>query len=213
MQKEKQKKVIIIGASGHGRVIADIIKSSGDKLIGFLDDDLSIQGNIIYDDKLVLGTITEENIKKYKDYYFIIGIGSNKVRKLISSKYSKLKWYTGIHPNAVIGSNVTIGVGTVIMAGTVINTGTIIGKHCILNTCSSLDHDNIIEDFVHVSPGAHLAGTVKIGSLTWIGAGGIVINNISIGKNNIIGAGSVVIRNIYDNDSTFIGVPAKKIEK
>ena len=205
-----QKNVIIIGAGGHSRVIADIIKLSDDKIVGFLDDNLDILGKIIYDDKMVIGTI-DDGIIKYKDCYFIIGIGNNRVRKLISNKYKDLKWYTAIHQNAVIGSNATIGEGTVIMAGTVINIGTKIGRHCILNTCASLDHDNILEDYVHISPGSHLAGNVKIMEGTWICAGVTVINNITIEKNNVIGAGSTVISNIEENNNIYVGVPTKKL--
>lgn len=207
------KDVIIIGAGGHARVIADIVKSSGDNLVGFLDDNMDIQGNVIFEDKIVLGTTKEEDIEKYKDNYFIIGIGSNRVRKLISEKYPNLKYYTAIHPSSIIGSEVSINEGTAIMAGTIINTGTVVGKHCIVNTSSSLDHDNILEDYVHISPGSHLAGTVKINEGTWICAGVTIINNITIGKNNIIGAGATVIRNIVEENSTFIGVPVKKLLK
>ena len=99
------------------------------------------------------------------------------------------------------------------MAGTVINIGTKIGKHCIVNTCSSLDHDNLIEDFVHISPGAHLAGTVKVMKCTWICTGVTVINNITIEKNNIIGAGAVVVKNIEDCNITYIGIPAHNINE
>lgn len=205
-----QKKVIILGASGHSKVIADIIIKSNDCLVGFLDDNLDIQGKVIFGGKKVLGTI-EEDISKYSDCLFIIGIGNNNIRKNISSKYSKLKWYTAIHPNAVIANEVEIGEGTVIMAGVIINTGTKVGKHCIINTSSSLDHDNLLEDYVHISPGSHLAGTVKVGEGTWICAGVTVINNISIGEDNIIGAGATVIKNIYDKDCTFVGLPARKI--
>lgn len=207
------KDVIIIGAGGHARVIADIIKKSGDEIVGFLDDNADIQGNTIFDGKIVLGDTSEESVKKYSDCYFIIGIGSNRVRKIISEKYSNLKWYTAIHPNAIIGTDVFVGDGTVIMAGVVINTGTSIGKHCIINTCSSLDHDNILEDYVHISPGSHLAGTVKISEGTWICAGVTVINNITIGKNNIIGAGATVIKSIEEDNLTYVGVPAKKLIK
>lgn len=94
-----------------------------------------------------------------------------------------------------------------------INTGTVVGRHCIVNTCSSLDHDNILEDYVHISPGSHLAGTVKISEGTWICTGVTVINNITIGKNNVIGAGATVIKNIEEENSTFIGVPVKKNNK
>ena len=98
------------------------------------------------------------------------------------------------------------------MAGSIINTGTKIGKHCIINTKSSLDHDNIIENYVHISPGATLAGTVHIKEKTWICAGATIINNITIAKNNIIGAGSVVIKDINKEDSIYVGVPTRKIK-
>lgn len=207
------KNVVILGANGQAKVIADIVKKSNDEVVGFLDDNKEIQGNTIFDNKKVLGTIREENIEKYKDCHFIIGIGSNKIRKNISEKYPNLKWYTAIHPNAIIANEVKIGEGTVIMAGAVINTGTKIGRHCIVNTSSSLDHDNILEDYVHISPGAHLAGTVKICERTWICAGVTIINNITIAENNIIGAGATVIKDIEEKDNTFIGVPLRKIKK
>lgn len=208
-----QKKVIIIGAGGHARVIADIIKKSNDEIIGFLDDNVEIQGRTIFDDKKVLGDTSEKSVKKYSDCYFIIGIGSNRIRRIISEKYSNIKWYTAIHPSSIIGSDVSIKEGTAVMAGTVINTGTVVGKHCIVNTCSSLDHDNILEDYVHISPGSHLAGTVRISEGTWICAGVTIINNITIGKNNIIGAGATVIKNIEEENSTFVGIPVKKLIK
>lgn len=208
-----QKKVIIIGAGGHARVIADIIKKSDDEIVGFLDDNLEIQGKTIFDEKTVLGDTSEESVKKYLDCYFIIGIGNNKIRKIISEKYPNLKWYTAIHPSSIISNNVFINEGTAIMAGTIINTGTVVGRHCIVNTSSSLDHDNILEDYVHISPGSHLAGTVKICEGTWICAGVTIINNITIGKNNIIGAGATVVRNVEEENSTFVGIPVKKLIK
>lgn len=206
------KDVIIIGAGGHARVIADIIKKSGDKIVGFLDDNADIQGKTIFDGKIVLGDTSEESVKKYSDCYFIIGIGSNRVRKIISEKYSNLKWYTAIHPSAIIANEVSIEKGSVIMAGAIVNTGTKIGKHCIINTRSSLDHDNIVEDYVHISPGVTLAGNVHIKEKTWICAGTTIINNITINKNNIIGAGSVVIKDITTENSTYVGVPVVRID-
>lgn len=207
-----QKRVIVIGASGHARVISDIIKLSNDELVGFLDDNQDIQGNEIFDNKIVLGTTSEEDVLKYKDCYFIIGIGSNRIRKLIAEKYPNLKWYTAIHPSAIIGSYVEIGEGTVIMPGVVINTGTKVGNHCIVNTCVSLDHDNILEDYVHISPGSHLAGTVTIKESTWICSGVTIINNVTIEKNNIIGAGATVIDNIEEENNTYVGVPVRKLK-
>lgn len=204
------KDVIILGAGGHAKVIANIIEESGDNVVGFLDDNKEIKGKIIYNNKHVMGTF--KDIDKYKNLLFIIGIGSNQVRKMINDKYI-LNYYTAIHPTAIISKDVKIGVGSVVMAGAIINPGTIIGKHCVINTKASIDHDNTIEDFVHLSPGVTLAGTVNIKELTWIGTSATIINNITIEKNNIIGAGAVVVKNIDDTNKTFVGVPAKELKK
>lgn len=202
------KDVIIIGAGGHAKVIADIIYKSGDNLIGFLDDNLANKGKEIYLGKKVLGTT--KDIENYNKNYFIIGIGNNSIRKKINNE-NNLKLYTAIHPSAIIAQDVKIGTGSVIMAGVVINPGTVIGKNCIINTCSSLDHDNLLEDYVHISPGAHLAGTVSVKEGTWICTGATIINNITIAKNNIIGAGSVVIKDINEENGTYVGVPVKML--
>ncbi len=202
------KNVVIIGAGGHAKVIADIITKSNDNVIGFLDDNLDIQSKTIYLNKTVLGTT--KDIDKYKEYYFIIGIGNNNIRENIANSYD-LKWYTAIHPNAIIANEVSMEEGSVVMAGSIINTGTKIGKHCIINTKSSLDHDNMIEDYVHISPGATLAGTVHIKEKTWVCSGATIINNITIAKNNIIGAGSVVIKDINEENGTYVGVPARRV--
>ncbi|MDO4963628.1 MAG: acetyltransferase [bacterium] len=205
-----QKEVIIIGAGGHAKVIAEIILKSGDKVVGFLDDNLELQNKNIYLDKKVIGTTSD--IEKFKKNYFIIGIGNNAIRRKINEN-NKLKLYTAIHPSAIIASDVKISEGTVIMPGVVINPGTKIGANCIINTSSSLDHDNVIEDYVHISPGAHLAGTVTVKENTWLCTGVIVKNNIIIEKNNIIGAGSVVIKDILETNNTYVGVPAKVLKK
>lgn len=202
------KNVVIIGAGGHAKVIAEIILKSGDEVIGFLDDNEAIQDKEIYNGIKVIGTL--KNIDMLDNNYFVIGIGNNKVRKEISER-KELKWYTAIHPSAIIATDVQIDEGTVIMPGVIINPGTKIGKHCIINTSVSIDHDNIIEDYVHISPGVHTAGTVHIKECTWLGIGTIVKNNVTIEKNNIIGAGAVVVKHISDDNSIYIGVPAKKM--
>lgn len=193
------EQVIIIGASGHGRVIADIVRKSGDVVVGFLDDDIS--------KKNVLGAVCD--CVKYPDKKFIIGIGNNQIRKAIAEKYSSLAYYTAIHPTAVISENVKIGKGTAVMANAVINTSSIIGKHCIINTSAVVEHDNIIEDYAHISPGAVLCGTVKVGNLTHIGANATVRNNITICRDCVIGCGGAVVKNIY-KAGIYVGVPAKE---
>lgn len=193
------RKVVVIGASGHGKVIADIIRVSGDELVGFLDDDLS---------KETLGII--DDYKKYENCYFVIGIGNTSVRERISKL--PLRWYTAIHPSAVISPSTKIGEGTVVMANSVINADAYVGKHCIINTASIVEHDNIIGDYSHISVGAKLGGTVEIGEKCWVGIGAVVKNNVSICSNVLIGAGAVVINDISES-GTYIGVPARVIEK
>ena len=201
------KKVIIIGAGGHAKVIADIVIKNNDILLGFLDDNIET-GTYIIENYKVIGTIP--NCVKYsEETEFIIGIGNNYTRKKIADMYD-LKYYTAIHPNAIISIDVKIYEGTTIMAGTCINAGAIIGKHCIINTGAIIEHDNNIKDYVHISPNAALAGTVKIGQLTQIGIGATVKNNINICSNCVIGAGAVVVQNI-EEAGTYIGIPCKKM--
>lgn len=198
------KKIIIIGASGHGKVVADIARLSGYDYIAFLDDN---EGTKVCGNYEVLGTT--ELIDDFCCEFFV-AIGNSKVREKVFDrlKQADKKIATLIHPNAVIGEDVCIGYGTVVMAGAVINPCTIIGEGCIINTCSSVDHDNTIGDFVHISVGSHLAGTVKIGNCSWIGAGATVSNNIEITKDCMIGAGAVVVKDINES-GIYIGVPAK----
>lgn len=203
-------RLLIIGASGHGKVVADIaIKMNKWQVIAFLDDDESIKTSIGLE---VIGKI--EDALKYKDEAdFFVAIGNNSVRQnvqewLISNGLSIVKV---VHPNAVISSGVDIGIGTVVMAGVVINCSSVIGMGCIINTSCSLDHDNIIEDFVHISPGSHLAGKVTVGKGSWLGIGSIVSNNISIATGCKLGAGVVVVKDINET-GTYVGVPARKIE-
>lgn len=206
------RKVVILGAGGHAKVIADIIEKSNDILLGFLDDAKLIDEVIIKEKQYkVIGRINDcSNIQKEnKDVEFIIGIGNNEIRKKISETHKELKYYTAIHPSTQIALDVEIGEGTVLMPNTCVNTSAKIGKHCIVNTGSIVEHDNVIHDYVHISPNATLCGTVEIGELTHIGAGSTIRNNISICEKCVIGAGSVVVKNISER-GTYMGVPARK---
>lgn len=201
------KKVIIIGAGGHAKSIAEIILKSGDEIVGFLDDNIPLETEIIHTNNLkVIGKI--EDCLKYSDCEFVIAIGCNKTRENIVNKYS-LNYYTAIHPTANIAVDVKIGEGSVIMAQSCINTNAQIGKHCIINTGAIVEHDNIISDYVHISPRAILAGTVNVDKYTQIGVGATIRNNIEIAQNVLVGAGAVVVKNITE-EGTYIGVPAKK---
>ncbi len=198
----------IIGASGHGKVIADIaVHLNQYKAIYFLDDNESLEEVMGF--PVVGKTMNCDSIVQKEDEV-IVAIGNADIRRNIQSQYEKKKYRiaTLIHPDAVIGMNVSVGQGTVIMAGAVINADTRIGCGCIVNTCASIDHDCRIEDYVHVSVGAHICGGVIIEKNTWIGAGATVSNNANVCDGCMVGAGAVVVRNIIER-GTYVGVPAE----
>jgi len=200
------KNVVVIGASGHGKVIADTIIKSGDKVVGFLDDGVDKGSRVAGIE--ILGKI--EDYKIFENCEFIIAIGNLNIRRKIANDLP-VKWYTAIHPSAVISSlEVELGEGTVVMANAVINSSAKIGKHCIVNTGAIVEHDNYIGDYVHLSPNATLAGTVTVGEMTHIGVGACVKNNINIASNCTIGAGAVVVKDISES-GTYIGVPVRKM--
>lgn len=199
-------KLSILGASGHGRVVADIAKLNGYDEIEFLDDDESVTRCGRYP---VIGSCKEaSNIEN--DIF--VAIGNYSYRKKFMEKYADKNFPVLIHPDAVVAEDVFVGRGSVIMAGVVINAGTFIGKGCIVNTCSSVDHDCEIGDFVHVSVGSHICGTVSVKEGTWIGAGSTVSNNINICGLCQIGAGAVVVKDI-DEPGTYVGVPVRLVKK
>ncbi|MDA2271786.1 acetyltransferase [Bacillus thuringiensis] len=205
-----KKKLLIIGASGQGKVVADVaLKMNKWQSIVFLDDNESVKSSLGIE---VIGK-SMDFLNYIEDYDFFVGIGNNVIREEIQGKLEAegASLPTLIHPSAIIGDQVEFGAGTVVMAGAVINCCTIIGKGCIINTGSTIDHDNLIEDYVHISPGVHLAGTIKVGRGTWLGIGSVVSNNISITDGCRIGAGALVIRNINET-GTYVGVPVKKIK-
>jgi len=199
-------KLAIIGASGHGKVVADIAEKNGYDEIVFFDDDESIE---LCGKWPVLGTV-HEALSGEHDVF--IAIGKAEVREKLMECFDGHHFPVLIHPNAVVADDVVIGEGSVIMAGAVINPSVRIGRGCIINTCSSVDHDCNIEDFVHISVGAHLSGTVNVGKGSWIAVGASVVNNVEICEGTVVGAGAVVVKNI-EQPGTYVGVPAKTMKK
>ena len=200
MEDAELKRLIIIGASGHGKVIADIAVKSGYEDIVFLDDDENIKECAGFP---VVGKTSEA---KEMPGDKIVAIGNSEVRERIQEQLSDVA--TLIHPTAAVSRRVTIGTGSVVMAGAVINSDATISDGCIINTGSSVDHDCVIGNYSHISVGAHVAGTCEIGEHTWIGAGATVSNNVNICGDCMIGAGTVVIKDI-DKPGTYVGVPAR----
>jgi sugar O-acyltransferase (sialic acid O-acetyltransferase NeuD family) len=204
------KHVLIYGAGGHAKVIADILESEKNKILGIVDDDPPKWGQKFLSFKI---TSYEDFLKANgdADYRVIVAIGDNRTRARIVDKITVLEkscFDTAVHSSAVVAKTVEIGQGTVVMAGVVINCDTRIGRHAILNTGASIDHDCEIGEFVHISPGSHIGGGVAIGSGSWIGIGASIINNCQIGQNVIVGMGSAVIKDIPDS-WVIVGNPAR----
>jgi acetyltransferase EpsM len=194
----------LIGASGHGLVILDILSLQQIEVDGFLDDGIK--------PKIFAGKPCNlrNSIQLNSSDKVLISIGNNVIRKKIENSLS-CSFLTAVHPSAVIDKTSEIGIGTTIMANAVINSNAKIGQHVIINTGSIVEHECIINDFVHISPNATLCGNVKVGEGAHIGAGAVIIPNISIGKGVIVGAGSVIIRDIPDNVMV-VGNPGKIIK-
>lgn len=198
--------VIIIGAGGHARVVADIALLRGDRVLGFLDDSPNAAGAYGIP---VLGDVAA--FSAYPHASFIIGIGSAQARQKLAQKLNGVRWYTAIHPSAVISPlGVTIGEGTVVAANACINPGAQIGAHCIINTAAVVEHDNRIGSFAHISVGAKLGGCATVGDRTWIGIGATVSNGVSICGDCMLGAGAVAVREIRQR-GTYVGVPARRL--
>lgn len=189
----------LYGASGHAKVIIDILEASGIRVDSLIDDNPNIHQLRGYP---VSHTFTGESP-------FIISIGSNKIRKQVTERL-QTSYGKAIHPSAILSATAKIGDGTVVMQGAIIQADANVGKHCIINTGASVDHECVIGDYVHVSPHVTLCGNVHVGEGSWIGAGTTVIPNLSIGKWCVIGAGSVITEDIPDHVLAF-GNPCRII--
>lgn len=188
----------LYGASGHGRVIKEILESLNQKVDGFIDDNPAVDEQ--------LGLPVSHSVEDVDEV--IVSIGDNGMRKRVAEKL-RCKFAKGIvHPKAVFSQTASIGEGSVVMAGAVVNAGTVIGNHSVINTCASVDHECQIGDYVHIAPGAHLCGLIQVGEGTLIGAGASVIPCVKIGRWCTIGAGAAVVSDVPDG-ATVVGVPGR----
>lgn len=177
----------LYGASGHAKVVIDILRAEKVSIDGLIDDDpekCELMSYPIYHDT--------------KDKYpIIISIGDNRIRKRVAERLLG-KFGKAIHPSAIISEFAILGEGSVVMQGSIVQSCAFIGKHCIINTGVSIDHECRLEDYVHVSPHATLCGNVTVGEGSWIGAGSIIIPGVKIGRWSVVGAGTVVSQDIPD---------------
>jgi acetyltransferase EpsM len=194
----------LYGASGHCKVVIDIIQKSNLDTIEYIIDD---NPNIDVIDSIPV--ILRPNNDLFIDKSLIITIGNNKIRKKIALQIAT-NYIVAIHPNSIIASNVSLGRGSVIMAGAILNSEVIIGEHCIINSGAVVDHDCVLLDFVHISPNVSLAGNVTIGEGTHVGIGAVIIQGVKIGNWVTIGAGAIIINDVPDY-AVIVGNPGKII--
>lgn len=192
------KKIAIIGAGGHGKVVGDIALLNNYKVINFFDDNekgikkfpFSIYGDF---------NNLKDNLNDYDDFF--VAVGENKIRCSITEwlKKEKTNIVSLVHPNSTISKFSSLGIGSCVMANAVINPGAVIKDGVIINTSASIDHDCVIENFAHISPNCSLSGSVSVGQLTHLGTGTSVHPGIQIGNNVKTAVGSKIFKNILDD--------------
>lgn len=206
-------KLIFLGAGGIAIVAAEIARSHGLEIVGFLDDRAEKVGSL-FCGAPVLGGFDMLPALHQSVRQAVIAFGSCQGRidvaqKTLSYGFSLPKL---IHPSAVVSPHASIAQGAIVMPGAIINSGTRIGSNIIVNTAASIDHECSIGDGVHIGPGAHLSGLVTVGNATWIGIGSIIRESVHIGNNVLVGAGSLVLKNIPDGVVAY-GSPAKIVRE
>ncbi len=207
----KSHRLLIFGASGHGRVVADAARAAGWELVGWGDGDPAKDGREIAGAKVLAHSPQGAATAALREgWQVVVGIGDNRTRQHIHRLFEDLgvPRATIIHPRAVVAPSARVGPGTVILAGAVINPDTHIGVNAVVNTAASADHDNRLEDHCHLSPGVHLGGNVTVGCGAHLGVGVCAIQGVRIGSWSVLGAGAVIVRDIPSRVVAY-GIPAQ----
>ena len=195
----------LFGASGHAKVIFDILEQMGEQVDGLIDDNKDLTE--------FMGVPVIHHIEEMSP--MIICIGMNETRRRVARRLAdvyEVRYGKAIHPSAIISPNAEIGRGTVVMPRAVVQPGTKVGIHCIINTGAVIEHECVIGDYAHISPQATLCGNVTVGEGSWVGAGATIIQGVKIGRWSIIGAGSVVTKDIPDGYVAY-GTPCHRVRR
>jgi sugar O-acyltransferase (sialic acid O-acetyltransferase NeuD family) len=209
-------KVIVVGAGGHGQVVADILLKNAtgtaeSVAVGFVDDDGALRGQQILG-LPVLGTI--DDLRRIQHDGIVVAIGTNARRERLCMQLLGRgeRLVSAVHPSAQIGTNVTIEAGAMICAGAIVNTGSRIRTAAIINTAATVDHHSEVGEYAHIAPGVHMGGQVRVGSRALVGIGAIVLPRIRVEDDAVVGAGAVVTADV-SRGATVVGVPARVLVK
>jgi len=211
---DRDSRVVLIGAGGHGRVCADVFRAAGWVVEGFIDAQLPA-GSPVGSDWKVLGgheLLDDPNWTKVRAFFVSVGNNDTRARLADELRARGLRLASAVHPFSWISPSVTIGSNVVVMPGAVVNYGSRLADDVVINTGATVDHDCPLAQGVQVGPGAHISGTVPIGARSFIGTGASTVQSISIGRDVIVGAGAAVIESLPDG-VTAVGVPARIIER
>ena len=198
----------VLGASGHGKVVAETAELCGWKSVVFFDD--AYPSKRCCSDSIIKGDSSSllESLANYDAVVVAIGDNQIRMKKLNELASRDARLTTLIHPRACVSRTAEIGEGSVIFAGVVVNADVKVGRGSILNTSCSVGHDCVLGIGTHIAPGARLAGGVRVGNFSWVGIGASIIQLIEIGERVVVGAGAVVIDDVQ-NGLTVVGVPAR----
>jgi sugar O-acyltransferase (sialic acid O-acetyltransferase NeuD family) len=211
--RTRKRSAIVYGASGHGKVVADILRASGVEVEGFIDDNPKLREKspsftILGDARWLAREATRRPLS------VALGIGDNFARRSVAEYIvrSNAALISALHPSATISPSAKISCGVAVMASAVVNADAVIGRGVIINTAAIVEHDCIVGNYAHLSPKATIGGHVEIGDLAWLGIGSSVIPDLKVGKGSIVGAGATVITDI-DEWVVAVGTPARTLKK
>ncbi len=214
MTSEQTTPIVIVGAGGFGREVAEILDDRADvPVLGFIDQNPSLHGQTLVR-KQVLGDLSWlQRYPKDKPLAIIFAFGDPNVAHKLALRFQPLQYEfaNAISPQSWISPTAQLGDGIVIAQNSIVNANARIGNHTILNLATTVGHDSAIGNCCNINPGALLAGNVHVGNRAYIGQGANILQNITVGARSIVGAGAVVTRDVPE-DATVVGVPAKRIK-
>jgi sugar O-acyltransferase (sialic acid O-acetyltransferase NeuD family) len=203
-------RLVVIGAGGHGLVVAEAALAAGFEVQGFLDDDRALLGRQF----LGLSVLGPVDTAHHMDAGYVVAIGDNRRRKRVVDELGlPIERYVAvIHPRATVSLYAEVLPGAMILAGAIVGPQAVVGHHSIVNHVSSIDHHVVVGSFAHMAPGCHTGGSVRVGEGAFLGIGAAIIPDVTIGSWAVVGAGSVVLHDVLES-TVVVGVPARELRK